>query len=78
MEEQREANDLACLFGQEHLGKTPRTKQMLAEPFLVKDDFVSKPFVRDAPVYQWFALPGLLMLGIGFGLRAIPYFIDYT
>ena len=43
-----------------------------------KGELVSRPFVRDAPVYQWFALPGLLSLAVGIGLRAIPFFIDYT
>jgi Ca-activated chloride channel family protein len=43
-----------------------------------KGVLVSKPFVRDAPVYQWFALPALLCLTAGIILRAIPYFVDYT
>jgi len=43
-----------------------------------KGVLVSKPFVRDAPVYEWFALPALLCLAAGIVLRAIPYFVDYT
>jgi Ca-activated chloride channel homolog len=43
-----------------------------------KGVLVSKPFVRDAPVYQWFALPALLCLAAGIVLRAVPYFVDYT
>jgi Ca-activated chloride channel family protein len=43
-----------------------------------KGVLVSRPFVRDAPVYQWFALPALVCLAVAIGLRAIPYFIDYT
>jgi len=43
-----------------------------------KGELVSRPFVRDAPMYQWFALPALVSLAIGVGLRAIPFFIDYT
>ena len=43
-----------------------------------KGVLVSKPFVRDAPVYQWFALPALLCLALAIVLRAIPFFIDYT
>jgi len=39
---------------------------------------VSKPFVRDAPVYDWFAVPALLCLALAMALRAIPFFIDYT
>lgn len=43
-----------------------------------KGVLVSRPFVRDAPVYQWFALPALLCLCAAFALRAVPFFIDYT
>jgi Ca-activated chloride channel family protein len=43
-----------------------------------KGVLVSKPFVRDAPVYQWFALPALLCLVAGIVLRTVPYFVDYT
>jgi len=39
---------------------------------------VSRAYVRDAPVYQWFALPALLCLAAAIALRAIPYFIDQT
>jgi len=43
-----------------------------------KGVLISKPFVRDAPVYQWFALPALLCLALAIVLRAIPFFIDFT
>jgi Ca-activated chloride channel family protein len=43
-----------------------------------KGSLVSKVFVRDAPVYQWFALPALLCLAAAVALRAIPYFVDLT
>ena len=43
-----------------------------------KGVLVSRPFVRDLPVYQWFALPALLCLVAAILLRAIPFFIDYT
>jgi Ca-activated chloride channel homolog len=43
-----------------------------------KGVLVSRSYVRDAPVYQWFALPALLCLAAAIGLRAIPYFIDQT
>ena len=43
-----------------------------------KGVLVSKPFVRDAPVYQWFALPALMCLTIAIGLRAVPFFLDQT
>ena len=43
-----------------------------------KGVLVSRPFVRDAPVYQWFAVPGLICLALCMAVRAIPFFIDYT
>jgi Ca-activated chloride channel homolog len=43
-----------------------------------KGTLVNRSFVRDAPVYQWFALPALVCLVAAIGLRAVPYFIDYT
>ena len=39
---------------------------------------VSRVYVRDVPVYEWFALPALVALAAALGLRAIPYFIDQT
>jgi len=45
---------------------------------LEKGVLVSRPFVRDAPVYDWFAVPALACLAVAFGLRAIPFFLDYT
>jgi Ca-activated chloride channel family protein len=39
---------------------------------------VSRVYVRDVPVYEWFALPALLALAAALGLRAIPYFVDQT
>jgi Ca-activated chloride channel family protein len=43
-----------------------------------KGVLVSRAYIRDAPVYQWFALPALLCLAAAIGVRAIPYFIDQT
>jgi Ca-activated chloride channel family protein len=43
-----------------------------------KGFLVSRAFVRDAPVFQWFALPALILLTVAIALRAIPFFIDYT
>ena len=43
-----------------------------------KGVLVSRPFVRDAPVYDWFAVPALVCLGLAMALRAVPFFIDYT
>jgi Ca-activated chloride channel family protein len=39
---------------------------------------MSRVYVRDVPVYQWFAIPALVALVGAVGLRAIPYFIDQT
>jgi len=39
---------------------------------------VSRVYVRDVPVYQWFAIPALVALALALGLRAIPYFVDQT
>ncbi len=43
-----------------------------------KGVLINKAYVRDAPVYQWFALPALIALAVAMGLRAIPYFTDLT
>src|SRR4051812_14280976 len=43
-----------------------------------KSLLVSKVYVQDVPVYEWFALPGLVCLVMAMGLRAIPYFVDQT
>jgi Ca-activated chloride channel family protein len=39
---------------------------------------VSRVYVRDVPVYEWFAVPALIALAAALGLRAIPYFVDQT
>jgi Ca-activated chloride channel homolog len=39
---------------------------------------VSRVYVRDVPVYQWFAIPALVALVAAVTLRSIPYFIDQT
>jgi Ca-activated chloride channel family protein len=43
-----------------------------------KGVLVSRPFVRDAPVYEWFAVPALVCLALAMALRAVPCYIDYT
>jgi Ca-activated chloride channel homolog len=43
-----------------------------------KGMLVSRPFVRDAPVYDWFAVPALVCLALAIALRAVPFFIDQT
>src|SRR3954452_16295307 len=39
---------------------------------------VSRVYVRDVPVYQWFVIPALVALAAAVSMRAIPYFIDQT
>jgi Ca-activated chloride channel homolog len=39
---------------------------------------VSRVYVRDVPVYQWFAIPALVALVAAVSLRSIPYFVDQT
>ena len=43
-----------------------------------KGALVSRRFVRDAPVYDWFAVPALVCLALAMALRAVPFLIDYT
>jgi Ca-activated chloride channel family protein len=38
----------------------------------------SRVYVRDVPVFQWFAIPALVALAAAVGLRSIPYFTDQT
>jgi Ca-activated chloride channel family protein len=38
----------------------------------------SRVYVRDVPVYQWFAIPALIALAGAVALRSVPYFIDQT
>jgi Ca-activated chloride channel family protein len=39
---------------------------------------VSRVYVRDVPVYQWFTIPALVTLVLALGLRSVPYFVDQT
>lgn len=45
---------------------------------LEKGLLTSKVYVRQAPVFRWFALPGGVLIVAGLGIRAVPYFADYT
>ena len=38
----------------------------------------SRVYVRDVPVYQWFAIPALVALAAATVLRSVPYFVDQT
>lgn len=59
---------------------TPRDLEAASRTIdaIEKGVLVSRPYVRDAPVYQWFALPALLLVAAAVVLRAIPFFIDQT
>src|SRR5258707_12972441 len=43
-----------------------------------KGVLVNRVHVRDEPVYQWFALPALVLMVAAVGFRAIPFFVDQT
>jgi Ca-activated chloride channel family protein len=45
---------------------------------LEKGALISRPFVRDVPVYPWFAVPALVCLALAMALRAVPFFVDQT
>jgi Ca-activated chloride channel family protein len=43
-----------------------------------KGVLVSQSYQHDAPIYQWFAVPALVLLVIAMALRALPIFVDQT
>jgi Ca-activated chloride channel family protein len=45
---------------------------------LEKVFLASKVSTRNAPVYHWFAIPGMVLLALALALRALPYFVDLT
>jgi Ca-activated chloride channel family protein len=45
---------------------------------LEKGLLTNKVYVRQAPVFHWFALPAVGLLVVAAGVRAIPYFADFT
>jgi Ca-activated chloride channel family protein len=55
------------------LGAASRTIDQIEKGLLV-----SHVYVRDVPVYQWFAIPARVALCAAMGLRAFPYFVDQT
>ncbi|MBI1875862.1 MAG: VWA domain-containing protein [Acidobacteria bacterium] len=59
---------------------TPRDLEAASRTIdaIEKGVLISRSYLSDAPVYQWFALPALLCVTIAVGLRAIPFFIDQT
>jgi len=45
---------------------------------LEKSLLTSKVYVREAPIFQWFALGASLLIGASLALRSVPYFADFT
>lgn len=45
---------------------------------LEKGLLTNKVYVRQAPVFHWFALPAAFLIVAAAGVRAIPYFADFT
>lgn len=43
-----------------------------------KSTLVSRVYVTDVPVYEWFIVPALVLFVAAMGLRAVPYFVDQT
>jgi len=43
-----------------------------------KGVLLRRTYERDAPVFQWFAIPALIALATAFMLRAVPALIDQT
>jgi len=45
---------------------------------LEKGLLASKVYVRQAPAFHWFALPAVFLIVAAVGVRAIPYFANFT
>jgi Ca-activated chloride channel family protein len=45
---------------------------------LEKGPLTSKAYVRQAPVFHWFALPAAALIVAGLALRSLPYFANFT
>ena len=45
---------------------------------LEKGSLVQTRYVRNRPVFQYFAIPAVLLLCAVFAVRAVPYFVDIT
>ncbi len=43
-----------------------------------KSTLVSRVYVHDVPVYEWFVVPALVLFTGAMALRVIPYFVDQT
>ena len=45
---------------------------------LEKGTLVQTRYVRNRPVFHYFTIPAVVLLCMGFALRAVPYFVDVT
>ena len=45
---------------------------------LEKGSLVQTRYVRNRPVFHYFVVPAIVLLGLVFALRAMPYFVDVT
>jgi Ca-activated chloride channel homolog len=45
---------------------------------LEKGSLVQTRYVRNRPVFHYFVVPAVVLLGLVFALRAVPYFVDVT
>lgn len=43
-----------------------------------KGVLVSQSYQHDAPVFEWFAIPALVLIVVSMALRALPIFVDQT
>ena len=63
--------------------ETP-TEREAAKDVLVKMDalekslVISQTHVNDEPVYQWFALAAVLLIGAALAVNAVPFFNEMT
>ena len=63
-------------FNATSAGDLDRASKMIDS--IEKGTLVSRAYVRDAPVYAWFAIPALICFAVAVALRTIPYFVDLT
>jgi Ca-activated chloride channel family protein len=43
-----------------------------------KSTLVSRVYVHDVPVYEWFVVPALVLFTCAMAMRIVPYFVDQT
>ena len=45
---------------------------------LEKGSLMQTRYVRNRPVFHYFVIPAIVLLGVAFALRGVPYFVDVT